>query len=310
MTDITTTLRTIADYIRYATSAFTRAGLHFHQGFDSALDEASFLVLHTLALPHDMPPAYANTALMPDERAQILENIQRRLAGEPLAYITGEAWFAGRAYQVSPAVLIPRSPIAELIEQGFQPWLEESPERILDLCTGSGCIGIACAIQFPDAQVDLADISPEALAIAEKNAANHGVDARARIVQSDVFAALQGKKYDLIVTNPPYISAADMLQLTAELQREPTLALASGVDGLDIPLLILDEASSYLTADGLLVLEVGQSESALLAVLPDLPGDWVDFQRGGSGVVVIRAADLRQYRPYIRRALAERTQES
>jgi len=309
-TPITDQLHSIADYIRYATSQFTKAQLGFHQGFDAALDEASFLVLHTLHLPHDMPPAYAQALLLPEEKTALMGKIARRIAGEPLAYVTGEAWFAGLAFEVNPNVLIPRSPIAELIEQGFAPWLESAPARILDLCTGSGCIAIAIAAHFQDARVDAADISTEALAVAERNAVAHGVEDRLSAVQSDLFGALKGRKYDLIVSNPPYVSEAEMRVLPKEFNHEPALALVSGIDGLDAPLAILDEAPSYLTPNGVLVLEVGASESALMALLPDFPGEWVDFSRGGSGVAVIRQKDLKSYRPIISRALAQRAEDS
>jgi ribosomal protein L3 glutamine methyltransferase len=174
MHPISEILITIADYIRYATSRFNAAGLSFSHGFESALDEASFLVLHSLHLPHDMPPAYGNAKLLPDERAALLDKIETRLHGKPLAYITGEAWFAGRAFFVNEHVLIPRSPIAELIEQSFAPWLTQPPDRVLDLCTGSGCIAVALAVQFPDAEVTATDISQEALAVAQRNIDAHG----------------------------------------------------------------------------------------------------------------------------------------
>ncbi len=310
MTNLPTdVLSTICDFIRYATTRFNEAKLSFTHGFDSALDEASYLVLHTLHLPHDMPPAYGAATLLDSERAAVLARIDARIARKPLAYITGEAWFGGLAFKVDETVLIPRSPIAELIEQGFEPWLQAIPNRILDLCTGSGCIGIACAAHFTDAQVDLVDLSDAALKIAEFNAEQHGVEGRIDVIQSDLFAALRGRKYDLIVTNPPYVSEAEMRTLASEFSHEPELGLVSGSDGLDAPLSILTEASQYLTANGVLVLEVGASESTLLAVLPDLPGEWVEFARGGSGVVVISARDLAAYQPQLKRAVAERSGE-
>ena len=306
----TDVLSTICDFIRYATTRFNEANLSFTHGFESALDEASYLVLHTLHLPHDMPPAYGAATLLIDERAAVLARIAARIARKPLAYITGEAWFGGLAFKVDESVLIPRSPIAELIEQGFEPWLQAIPSRILDLCTGSGCIGIACAAHFSDAHVDLVDLSEAALQIAEFNAEQHGVATRVEVIQSDLFAALKGRKYDLIVTNPPYVSEPEMHALAAEFAHEPSLGLVSGSDGLDAPLAILTEASQYLTAKGVLVLEVGASESTLLALLPDLPGEWAEFARGGSGVVVISARDLAAYQPQLKRAVAERSGES
>jgi len=310
MTDTpTNVLSTICDYIRYATTRFNAASLSFTHGFESALDEASYLVLHTLHLPHDMPPAYGAATLLKDERASVLARIEARIARKPLAYITGEAWFGGLAFKVDESVLIPRSPIAELIEQSFEPWLQAIPNRILDLCTGSGCIGIACAAHFTDAHVDLVDLSDAALRIAEFNAGQHGVESRIEVIQSDLFAALKGRKYDLIVTNPPYVSEVEMHALAAEFAHEPALGLVSGTDGLDAPLSILSEASQHLTANGVLVLEVGASESTLLALLPDLPGEWAEFARGGSGVVVISARDLAAYQPQLKRAVAERSGE-
>jgi ribosomal protein L3 glutamine methyltransferase len=302
-------LSTICDFIRYATSRFNEAELSFTHGFDSALDEATYLVLHTLHLPHDMPPAYAAAHLLMAEREQILLRIDRRLQRIPSAYITQEAWFAGMAFKVDESVLIPRSPIAELIEAGFSPWLQNAPERVLDLCTGSGCIGIATAAHFADAEVDLVDISEAALRLARFNVAQHGLEHRVEIIQSDLFRALKGRKYDLIVTNPPYVAEAEMSTLAAEFAHEPKLGLVSGTDGLDAPLVILEEASDHLTRDGLLVLEVGASEASLLAMLPDLPGHWAEFARGGSGVVVITASELASYRPQLKRAIAERNGE-
>ncbi len=305
----TDVLSTICDFIRYATTRFNEANLSFTHGFDSALDEASYLVLHTVHLPHDMPPAYGAATLLPAEREAVLARIEARLARKPLAYITGEAWFGGLAFKVDESVLIPRSPIAELIEQGFEPWLQAIPNRILDLCTGSGCIGIACAAHFTDAHVDLVDLSEAALKIAEFNAEQHGVESRVEVIRSDLFAALKGKKYDLIVTNPPYVSEPEMHSLAAEFAHEPELGLVSGSDGLAAPPSILTEASQYSTANGVLVLEVGASESTLLALLPDLPGEWAEFARGGSGVVVISARDLAAYQPQLKRAVAERSGE-
>lgn len=306
----TDVLITISDFIRYGCSRFNAANLSFTQGFDSALDEATYLVLSALHLPHDMPPAYGAAKLLAAEREKVLSFLDRRLARVPSAYITGEAWFGGMAFKVDESVLIPRSPIAELIEQSFAPWLTDEPMQILDLCTGSGCIGIGCAARFPDAHVDLVDISEPALQIARFNAEQHGVPNRVELIQSDLFASLRGRKYDLIVSNPPYVSDAEMQGLAAEFAHEPTLALVSGTDGLDAPLTILEEAVEHLKADGVLVLEVGDSESALLAVLPDLPGEWVEFARGGSGVVVITARDLAAYLPTLKRALVQRMGDS
>jgi ribosomal protein L3 glutamine methyltransferase len=291
---LTDALRSVCDFIRYATSRFNAAGLSFSQGFDSALDEATYLVLTTLHLPHDLPPVYAAAMLLPDERLVLLERIRRRVDERvPVAYLTGEAWFAGLAFKVTPEVLIPRSPIAELIERGFEPWLAgQSVASALDLCCGSGCIGIAMAANLPDAHVDLVDISAPALALAAENAADHGVADRVEAICSDGFTALNGRVYDLIVSNPPYVGRAEYAALPGEFSHEPELALVSGEDGLDLPLRILAQAADHLSEHGLLVLEVGASESALVDCLPDVPFTWVEFERGGSGVAVLDRATL------------------
>ena len=305
MTDV---LCSVCDFIRYATSRFNAADLSFSQGFDSALNEATYLVLTTLHLPHDLPPVYAAANLLPDERAEVLRRIHRRVEERiPVAYLTGEAWFAGLAFKVSPDVLIPRSPIAELIERGFEPWLAGQPlDRVLDLCCGSGCIGIAIAAQNPDAEVDLADISKPALALAAENSADHGVSERVEIIQSDGFAALAGRSYDLIVSNPPYVGQAEYAALPGEFSHEPKLALVSGTDGLDLPLQILADAAAHLNDGGLLVLEVGASEPALVECLPDVPFVWIEFERGGSGVAVLDRATLVDCADQFAQAIAER----
>lgn len=305
---LTDVLQSVCDFIRYATSRFNAAGLAYAQGFDSALDEASYLVLTTLHLPHDLPPAYAGAVLLPEERALVLERIHRRVDERvPVAYLTGEAWFAGMAFRVTPEVLIPRSPIAELVERGFEPWVAgRAPQRVLDLCCGSGCIGIATAAHLPDAQVDLVDLSEAALAIARENAADHGVSGRVELLQSDGLRGLQGRRYDLIVANPPYVGEAEYAALPPEFAHEPRLALVSGADGLDLPLRILAGAADHLEEHGLLVLEVGASEPALVECLPDLPLTWVAFERGGSGVAVIDRDTLLEHAADLSDALAAR----
>jgi ribosomal protein L3 glutamine methyltransferase len=305
---LTDALRSVCDFIRYATSRFNAAGLSFSQGFDSALDEATYLVLTTLHLPHDLPPVYAAAMLLPDERLELLERIRRRVEERvPVAYLTGEAWFAGLAFKVTPEVLIPRSPIAELIERGFEPWLAGQPvASALDLCCGSGCIGIAMAANLPDAHVDLVDISAPALALAAENAADHGVADRVEVICSDGFTALGGRVYELIVSNPPYVGRAEYAALPGEFSHEPELALVSGEDGLDLPLRILAQAADHLSEHGLLVLEVGASESALVDCLPDVPFTWVEFERGGSGVAVLDRATLIECADLFARALSAR----
>lgn len=289
-------LHSVGDWIRYAASRFGAAELHFGHGFDSALDEASFLVLTTLDLPHDLPPAYVTARLLPSERRRVFERIRERAdARVPLAYILGEAWFAGLSFKVTRDTLVPRSPIAELIEVGFEPWLPEPPARVLDLCTGSGCIAIATAVRFPQAEVVGSDLSEAALAVARENAVLHGVEGRTRWLNADGFEEMVGAVFDLIISNPPYVGVTEYEALPPEFGHEPRTGLVSGDDGLDLPLRILAQAADYLAEEGWLVLEVGASEQALLALLPDLPGEWASFERGGSGVLVVSAADLRSY---------------
>ncbi|HRQ65627.1 MAG TPA: 50S ribosomal protein L3 N(5)-glutamine methyltransferase [Xanthomonadaceae bacterium] len=301
-------LVTIIDHIRWAASRFHAAGLSFGHSYDNALDEASHLVLHTLHMPHDLPPAYGVARLTADERAQVCAMVARRIDERmPTAYLTGEAWFCGLPFDISPAVLVPRSPIAEMIREGFQPWLgDREVMHALDLCTGSGCIGIAMAVNFPEWQVDLADLSAAALAIARTNIEHHDVGDRVRAIESDLFAALAGTRYDLIVSNPPYVARADVDALPAEYAHEPRLGLQSGEDGLDIPLRILRDAPAHLSDHGLLILEVGDSDRRLRALLPDLPMVWVEFSVGSMGVAVIERDDLLAHADAINAALAAR----
>jgi len=292
--EISSELHTLRDYLRWGISEFGRAGLFFGHGTDNALDEARVLVLHGLNLPLDLDPALLDARLTMFEREQVLQLIKRRVEERlPAAYLTHEAWFAGLSFYVDERVLVPRSPIAELIGQGFEPWLGgEYPLRILDLCTGSGCIGIACAYQFEDASVDLVDISLDALNVADINIARHELGDRVRAVQSDVFDLLSGEKYDLIVSNPPYVDAGDLATMPAEYQREPALGLASGPDGLDITRRILREAADYLNDNGVLIVEVGNSCIALDAAFPLVPFMWLEFEHGGHGVFVITREQL------------------
>ncbi|GAA0785792.1 50S ribosomal protein L3 N(5)-glutamine methyltransferase [Marinobacterium sediminicola] len=294
-------LFTLRDYIRWTLSEFNRHQVYFGHGHVSAWDEASQLVLNAVDLPWDTDPAVLDARLTPSERLKVLEYVRLRTEErKPLPYITGEAWFMGLPFHVDERVLIPRSPIAELIAQEFQPWLRPGPvERILDLCTGSGCIGIACAFAFPEAEVDLADISTEALEVARHNIQRHELVDRVRACQGDLFGAVPGERYDLIVSNPPYVDADDLASMPAEYAHEPALALGSGPDGLDITRRILREAADYLSEDGLLVVEVGNSEVHLMSSLPQLPIVWVELEQGGNGVFVVTADELRAHRHLI-----------
>ena len=298
-------LQTIIDLIRYGASRFNGAGLTFGHSYDNALDEATQLVLHALHLPHDLSPVYGNARVTVEEKSDVLALFARRLNERvPAAYLTGEAWFAGLSFKSDPRALVPRSPIAELIEQGFEPWLGgREVRRALDLCTGSGCIAIAMGHYQPEWQVDGIDISDDALALANENKARLHAD-NVRFLKSDLFAGLQGEHYDLIVTNPPYVTNAETDALPKEYSFEPELGLRAGDDGLDLALKILRDAPLHLHQDGLLVCEVGEAEQALVKLLPELPLAWVEFKVGQMGVFVAECADLVEHNARIR-ALAE-----
>lgn len=295
--DVISELNTIRDFIRWSLSEFSRHQVFFGHGHALAWDEASQLVLNAVDLPWDANSAVLDSRLTRAEKERVLDYLaQRTQLRRPLPYITGEAWFMGLPFYVDERVLIPRSPIAELISAGFEPWLRPGPvHRILDLCTGSGCIGIACAFAFEEAEVDLADISAEALEVAERNIARHDLVDRVRACQGDLFAAVEGQVYDIIVSNPPYVDADDLASMPAEYGHEPALALGSGPDGLDITRRILKQAADLLTDEGLLVVEVGNSEVHLMESLPELPLIWVELEQGGNGIFVITAQELRAH---------------
>lgn len=287
-------LRTIRDLIRFGASAFNDADLHFGHGTDNALDEALALALHALHLDHELPSEYLDARLTEAEVAHIYALFARRIEERlPAAYITHEARFAGLPFYVDERVVVPRSPIAELIERCFRPWLApERVGRILDLCCGSGCIGIASALAFPDAEVTLADRDPGALEVALRNVADYGLEDQVEIVESDLFAALAGREYDLIVCNPPYVDTATYAALPTEYHREPRAGLESGAQGLDHPLAVLAGAVAHLAPEGILVLEVGDARDALERTLPRLDAMWVDFERGGEGAAVVTRSAL------------------
>ena len=293
--DPVTDLHSIRDFIRFGASQFRAAGLRFGHGTDNALDEAAWLVLHTLSLPLDLPEEWWNSRLTPAERGRVEAVLRLRVSTrKPAAYITREAWFMGLPFYVDERVLVPRSPIAELIAAEFSPWLEpEGVHRVLDLCTGSGCIGLATGSVLPDAEIWLADLSPEALAVARRNVRNHGMKDRVRVVQSDVFDGLAtAPRFDLIVSNPPYVDAGDMAGLAPEYRHEPSLGLAAGADGLNVVRRILSEAGQHLTDGGVLIVEVGNSQPALEAAFPELPFTWLEFAGGGQGVFLLTREQL------------------
>lgn len=298
---MTAELKTIIDLIRYGASRFNAAGLTFGHSYDNALDEATQLTLHALHMPHDLSPVYGQARVTAEEKSDVLALFARRINERiPAAYLTNEAWFAGLSFKSDQRALVPRSPIAELIERGFEPWLGgREVLRALDLCTGSGCIAIAMAHHNPDWHVDGVDLSDDALALANENKARLHTD-NVRLFKSDLFSNLQGEHYDLIVTNPPYVTNAETDALPKEYSYEPQLGLRAGNDGLDLALKILRDAPLHLDRDGLLICEVGEAEKALVELLPELPLAWVEFKVGQMGVFVAECADLVEHNPRIR----------
>ena len=288
-------LHTIRDLVRWGMSQFNRAGLCFAHGMPDAMDEAVYLCLATLHLPPDLNEDYFDCRLTHAEKRAVLENYKIRLnKRKPAAYITREAWFAGLSFYVDERVLIPRSPIAELIQQQFSPWIDdEKVERVLDLCTGSGCIAIACAYAFEQAGIVAGDVSADALDVALINRSNHGLDDRLQLIESDLFENIPRQKFDIIVSNPPYVSEQEMTGLDREFSFEPGSGLAAGKAGMDIVVPILQQAGDYLSDNGILVVEVGYSMPALVQLLPEVPFTWLEFAHGGEGVFLLTAEQLR-----------------
>jgi ribosomal protein L3 glutamine methyltransferase len=282
-------LKTVKDFIRWGASRFNEANLSYGHGMSSALDEAVYLVLNALHLPVDTPDSYWDGRLTPIEIEAVKTLLLRRInERKPAAYLTNEGWFAGLPFYVDERVLVPRSPIAELVETQFSPWVEpDDVSTILDLCTGSGCIGIACAYAFANANIDLADISQDAIDVANINIQRHDAAQQVVAICSDVFSNLDNKKYDIIVSNPPYVDIEDMSALTDEFLHEPKLGLSSGENGLDLTIEILHQAADYLNENGILVIEVGNSQYALQQQFPNIPFHWLEFERGGDGVFLL-----------------------
>lgn len=286
-------LSTIKDFIRWTFSRFQHADLFYGHGTDNAWDEAVQLVMGALKLPLDFDRDMLDCALTHNEKKRLLRLIHTRITKrEPLPYLLGEAWFMGLPFKVTKDTLIPRSPILSLLENEFTPWLSRYPLHILDMCTGSGCLGIAAAMVFEDAQVDLSDISDAALAVAEHNIQRHQVEDRVQAIHSDMFKALVGKQYDLIICNPPYVDAQDFKNAPPEFHNEPELALTSGEDGLDFTHDFLSQVALYLQDGGILVYEVGNTETALQAAYPDVPFMWIELEQGGNGVFILTKEQL------------------
>jgi len=299
---------TTGELIDWGTRRLDSAGLAFGHGTDNARDEAAALVLFVLQ-PGSYPEVHEPGQAVPVELARrAIELIEERIrTRKPAAYLTREAWFAGLPFYVDERVLVPRSPLAELVENRFLPWVyPDRVSRILDLCSGSGCIACACAEAFPQAYIDAADVSADALAVAGMNIRRHGLGQRVTPVASDLFSGLAGRRYDIIVSNPPYVPRSELAGLPDEYRHEPALGLAAGDDGLDAALGILRNARPHLTGGGILVVEVGYSQPALEAVLPDIPFTWLEFEYGGEGVFLLERAQLDHCQSSIDRVMENR----
>jgi len=287
-------LVSLGDWIRWAASRFNEAGLFFGHGAENAWDEAVNLVLTSLHLPPDVDPRVFQAAVTLSERARLAGLIRQRIkTRKPLAYLLHQAWFCGQPFYVDERVLIPRSPMAEWIEKLFEPWIDaDRVKRILDIGTGSGCIGIAAAWSFPGAQIDAVDVSRDALEVAAINVNRYHLQDRVDLIQSDCFANLPPKQYDMILSNPPYVGAAEFESLPAEYRHEPKSALYAGADGLDVVRKILADAKRFLAPGGILVIELGNTEEIFAKHFPDLPCLWLELERGGQGLCLLTAEKL------------------
>lgn len=288
-------LQTVRDWLRYAVSRFNRSKLFYGHGTDNAYDEAAYLILHTLHLPPDTLEPFLDARLLDHERSAVRDIIERRITKRlPAPYITGEAWLRGRRFQVNQAVLIPRSPIAELLDEGLAPWIPDALEihSVLDMCTGSGCLAILAAQAFPLAQVDAVDLSEAALAVAALNVAEYGLEDRVQLHHSNLFESVPPRELDLIICNPPYVNAQSMSSLPPEYLHEPGMALAGGADGMDLVRDILRKAPDYLAPDGMLLLEIGHERHHFEAAFPDLEPLWLDTETGHDQILLVSRAQL------------------
>jgi ribosomal protein L3 glutamine methyltransferase len=288
-------LSTLRDLMRFSVSRFTEAKLFFGHGTDNAWDEAAYLLLHTLHLPIDRLDPFMDARLTSDERAAALSMVERRIKERlPAAYLTNEAWLGDYRFYVDERVIVPRSHIAELLREQFSPWIEDpwAVGRVLDLCTGSACLAILAAEAFPEALIDAVDLSGDALAVAQRNVDDYGLASRIKLIQSDAFTGIQGQRYDVILSNPPYVNSESMAALPEEYRREPQLALASGEDGLDFTRIILREATNHLNPEGVLVVEIGHNRDELEDAFPETPFTWLDTSAGDQHVFMLRCEDL------------------
>lgn len=290
-------LVTVRDWLRYGVSSFTRAGLVYGHGTQSALDEAAYMILHTLDLPIDQLDPWLDARLTLRERVLIHDIFEKRVTTrKPAPYLTGEAWIQGHRFHVDERVIVPRSFIGELMADGLGDILgePESISSVLDLCTGSGCLAILAALQFPNAVIDAADISADALAVAHRNVSDYGLSTRINLVESDLFAGLGNRRYDLIICNPPYVTSEAVAAFPPEYQAEPEIAHAGGSDGLDLVHVILDQAGERLSGDGVLIMEIGMGQDALVEAYPDLPFLWLDTETSSGEVFALNAEDLKE----------------
>ena len=288
-------LHTLRDLLRFAVSQFNQAGLVFGHGSDTAYDEAAYLILHTLHLPLDHLEPFLDARLTSTEVSQVLDILERRVTERlPAAYLTHEAWLGSYSFYVDQRVIIPRSFIAELLQNRLEPWITDAAEihAALDLCTGSGCLAIVLAHAFEQAEIDAVDISTDALAVASRNIADYQLQERVRLMQSDLFAGLAGRRYDLIISNPPYVNAESMAELPEEYRHEPVNALASGADGLEATRRILAGAAAHLTDQGLLVVEIGHNRDAVLREYPRTPFTWLETSAGDAFVFLLHRDQL------------------
>jgi ribosomal protein L3 glutamine methyltransferase len=290
-------LHTVRDLMRFAVSRFNEATLFFGHGTQNAYDEAAYLILHTLHLPIDTLDPFLDARLLPQEMSAVLAQLEARVTRRiPAAYLTHEAWLGEHKFYVDERVIVPRSFISELLREQLQPWVENPDEvhTALDMCTGSGCLAILTALAFPNAQVDAVDLSDDALAVARRNVDEYELEEQVRLVKSDLFASLTGAKYDLIISNPPYVNAESMNKLPEEYLREPQMALASGDDGLDHIRVILRESRKYLNKLGFLIVESGHNRDVIESTFPDLPFTWLEVSAGDEFVFLLRAEELPQ----------------